>query len=188
MPLSQQQKAEIEQIFLEFNEDKTGALSYEEFYYFLRTAWASESSICSKFAINLDSNLAHFIFFGAASECTTSVLFSEVFPIIEAIYDENTDFIIRFTFKAMDPERSNSIPIERIPQAASVFGFSHCQEAIYSKIHSAFGNDKQNLTFQEFYQLVTNVPSDRAPLLSARKQPETSQIPQVQKSACCLLI
>ena len=188
MPLNDDQKHEIEKIFLSFNEDNTGALSYDEFYNFLEFAWSNESTIQSMWSFNLNHPIAKFIFNGVCSQDSKSVLFSEISKLIEAIVDQNNDYLIRFTYRAMDSERSDNIPIEAIPQAAALFGFDNSENKIYQKIHRLFGKYKQNLTYQEFCQLITNAPKIDIPFTAERETPEGDETKTASKSSCCLLI
>lgn len=184
MTLNEKQKHEIEKIFLSFNADNTGALSFDEFYEFLEYAWENESPINTTWLFNLNRSIAKFIFDGISNQSTTSVLFSETISLIEAILNNNEEYIIHFIYKAMDLERSNNIPITAIPQAALLFGFDDCERKIFQKISKQFGDNKKNLTYQEFYQLLT----EKSSLPSSRANPEESNEKAVANSKCCLLI
>lgn len=188
MPLNEKQKREIEKIFLGFNIDNTGALSFTEFYGFLEYAWANESPIQTTWFFNLNRPIAKFIFNGISNQSSTSVLFSETIVLIEAVLDKNEDYLIRFIYNAMDPERSNNISIDELPKAALLFGFDNCEKKINLKISKLFGDTKKNLTYQEFYQLLTNTPKEEAHLTSPRSSPEENNEKEVTKSSCCLLI
>lgn len=187
MPLDQNQRKEIEKVFLSFNDDDTGALSFEEFYQFLQEAWENQPKEQPKNSVKLSKSIGKFIFDAIANESSTSVIFPEVLPLIEAVLDRNTDFLIRFVYKAMDKDRTDQISTKIIPKAAQLFGFKNCESVINEKIRRNFGENKQTLTYQEFYQLLTNVPKEQAPLPSARQAPES--VPLVSdKSKCCLLL
>lgn len=188
MPLNEDQKFEIEEIFLNFNTDDTGALSFDEFYKFLEYAWSNESIIQTTWTFNLNRSIAKFIFDGISDKNSTSVLFSETITLIEAILDKNEDFLIHFVYKAMDSKRSNNIPIDVIPKSAQLFGFDNCEKKIYTKISKQFGENKKNLTYQEFYQLLTQPSKEEITLPQEKANPEENNEKSVSKSACCLLI
>lgn len=188
MPLNDAQRSEIEKIFLNFNENNTGALSFDEFYNFLEYAWSNESSIQSMWSFNLNTPIAKFIFYGISNQSSNTVIFSDVLSLIEAVLDKDNDYLIRFIYKAMDSEHSDNIPIDVIPKSALLFGFDNCENKIYQKIYKKFGDGKKNLTYQEFYQLLTNPSKDNSVLTSKKTNPEESETNTVSKSACCLLI
>ena len=197
MPLSDAQKAEIEKIFLSFNETGSDRLTFPEFHQFLSTAWSGDSILTEEADDGLSDELSRFIFDGAASSSKNSVSFDEISPIIDAIADDDFDFFVRFAFKGLDPDRTGQIAVDRVPDATKLLGIVvDVKKNLAEKIRLEIGEDKKQLTYEEFYQLVMNDPKNRAIESSrAAANDEKDEMDadgedekKEKKSSCCLLL
>ena len=184
--LSAKQKQVIQKLFKKHDADGSGQLNFDEYYIFMRACFNSdldqdpEGDVTEGEEYEANKKQMQFLYNGMDIDGSNSLSEKEICQCFAALKENNFDWLMKILFRGADKDRSNKVSVEELKDVIQMCGSGLDEAAFKQKCQDEFGKEVKDLTFAQFYQVITGKKIDPA------TDPYDGQLKK--KSKCCLLL
>ena len=184
--LSAKQKNVIHKLFKKHDADKSAELNMDEFYNFMKACFLTDldqdpdGDVQEGEEYNADRRQMEFLYKGMDIDGSNSLSEDEICECFAALKENNFDWLMKILFRGADKDRSNKVSIAELKDVISMCGSSMNEEDFKNRCEVELGKEVKELTFAQFYKVITGKDID------PKTDPYDGKLKK--KSGCCLLL
>ena len=188
MPLTEKEQKVLRKLLCKYDTSGDGRLQFDEFLKFMKAAVAlnaeeqdEEGEINAPEDGNVNVQALRFLYDGMDMDGSHSLSVDELWEAFGAFKDDDFKFLTKMIFRGADKDNSRKVNIAEFKDAASVGSKEFSEEDFKAKIKVELGKEYKELTYAQFYKVITGETIDE------NTDPYDGKLPEA-KSKCCLLL